>query len=156
MNGTLEGCEEFDGERKYMYSLFAVLCGAVPPLAEKVPSSPTTAAAEAESGGNNSNAELAVDAVCCVPCQLSRQCRALDGHPSTFSCGYCLLFLTVWPVLPPCVRVMVADRFDMEEWCVTSTVKGVLCMPCSICQTNLELKRRGYNPGASCSFVSMD
>ena len=100
--------------------------------------------------------ELCQDVVFCAPCQVARQCRALEGHPQTFSYAYCVAVLFIFPLLPACIRVMMADKFDLDEWCMTSACKGIFCPCCSLCQTNVELKRRSYPPGTTCGFLEME
>ena len=134
----------------YKYSLMAVLCGSSDEVNAEIGGPgdvPDKAAKE-----DKAPLELAIDVVCCAPCQMSRQCRALEGHPKTFSTAYCLMSLFLWPTMPVCIRVMLADKFDMDEWCCTSFFKGTVCLYCSMCQTNLELERRGFPPGESCTF----
>ena len=106
-----------------------------------------------------------LDVLCCFPCQVGRQCRALtpkpltddlptDGGVDVPSCAItvCLAFVGLLALPAMILRYQVVTRFGMQpfEGAVATGVKGCLCFPCSLCQTHRELTRRGVSVGGTC------
>jgi Cys-rich protein (TIGR01571 family) len=98
------------------------------------------------------------DVVFCPFCQMSRQCAAVDGQPNTMDCAYCLCAMAAAyqgglgaAVYATVIRIRMISKYNIQmETPIMSACLGVVCAPCSLCQTNRELMRLGLNPAGTC------
>ena len=100
--------------------------------------------------------DILIDTVCFPCCQIALQCSAAEvDMPETMHLpGCCLMFwfpVTQW-FFGPYVRLRVVQRYGIDEPWYMSVLFGVGCFWCSLVQTNVELNRRGVNPGGVCSM----
>ncbi len=92
-----------------------------------------------------------LDSICCWPCQIGRQCAAVNGQVNQMSCLHCLGALFVSPLCCAIVlRCKVSDRYSLGESCIFSACIGYFCTYCSLCQTHRQLTLRGDFPGGFC------
>jgi len=91
-----------------------------------------------------------LDNMFCYNCQTGRQCEALDGHVNQGSCTWCCVG-GFSPHVSACViRRKVDEKFMIGESFGMSLILGLLCAPCSHCQTHRELTLQGTWPGGVC------
>ena len=98
-----------------------------------------------------------LDVFCCYPCQISRQCAAIDGVQDYMDYCYCILAIvgTYWywgpALMSMIIRYRIIEKFRISgEGPISTFCKGSLCFPCSLCQTNRELMLLGMNPSGTC------
>jgi Cys-rich protein (TIGR01571 family) len=96
-----------------------------------------------------------IDTICCYPCQVGRQCNALEGKVNEGNMMYCLVTtLACWcglhEIAACLLRCKVVDRYNLDESKVMSCCCGVFCLLCSVCQTYREVTLRGSWPGGIC------
>lgn len=93
-----------------------------------------------------------IDVCCCWSCQISRQLNAV-GDPAQLnecSCLKCIPALICPHLCTCCVRMKVAEKFQIDEGCCGSGCRALLCPGCSLCQTHAELTVQGVWPGGQC------
>ena len=97
---------------------------------------------------------LALDTLFCLPCQLGRQCSALDGITNAPNCMFCLVGMCTGPLMVPVIRKKLVDKYSIDEGICTTCCCGLLCHACSTCQAHRELTLRGTWPGGACCVSS--
>ena len=99
-----------------------------------------------------------LDVVCCMPCQISRQCSAIDDQPNVMDCGYmCCALLGMYQGSAGTAFMAVAIRYRMVakynimmEGAIMTALLGIFCFPMSLCQTSRMLMQMGRNPAGTC------
>jgi len=96
------------------------------------------------------------DVLLCFPCQISRQCNAIEGRADQLDIQMTvitavLFFVTMMApmVINARLRQLVVHKYQLEETPHMSILLGFFCFPCSLCQTNRELTLRGTTPGGT-------
>jgi Cys-rich protein (TIGR01571 family) len=97
------------------------------------------------------DSSLCLDVCICYPCQIGRQCRAVDESQVDSMSFCCCLAGMYIPVISSCmIRRKVVARFAIDEGCIMSTIQGCICWSCSLCQTHRELTVHKLWPGGVC------
>ena len=98
-----------------------------------------------------------LDVFFCLPCQMSRQCSALDDSPDTMDCCYCCCSLVALyqgatgTVVTAIIRYRLIEKYGISgEGAIKTFFIGTFCFLCSMCQTSRELTVLGANPGGTC------
>ena len=107
-----------------------------------------------------------LDVVFCMPCQMSRQCAAIDEQKDTMDCGYCCCALVAlyqgnigagfWASM---LRYRMIEKYNIilsMEGAIMTSCFGFACFPCSLCQTNRTLMAIGENPMGTCCVPPVD
>ena len=94
-----------------------------------------------------------LDSICCFPCQIGRQCAALEGLQNTMD-GTWWLIPCLLPCGGPCyvygLRSNIRRRFGIAGSCLSDTCLTLFCGSCVHCQNQRELTNRGFWPGGTC------
>ena len=98
------------------------------------------------------------DTYFCTPCQVARQCNAIDGQANMNDGCLCFLSLVMLyygnggqGILAMILRYRLIDKYNYIGEGVIKTFFMATCCPlCSMCQTHRELKNVGFAPGGTC------
>ena len=98
-----------------------------------------------------------LDVIFCMPCQMSRQCMAIDGAADNMDCCYCLCAMgalyqgitgAAWGAM---IRYRLIEKYGIVgEGALYTFFMGTFCFPLSLCQTHRELTNLGAQPGGTC------
>jgi len=103
-----------------------------------------------------SETQSCCDVICCAPCQISRQCQAVDGTKDKMDWPTCLLGMVLMYYggsifLISAIRYRIVAKYNIQmETAFTTGCLAVCCPVCSLCQTNRFLTMLGENPGGTC------
>ena len=92
---------------------------------------------------------MACNVCCCAPCQIGRQCSAINGVNKTLAIPYCIgsLLGPGFHICICCIRMKVSEKYGMQENCMVSMIMAFTCPFCSLLQTQQILRRAGARPG---------
>jgi Cys-rich protein (TIGR01571 family) len=93
-----------------------------------------------------------LESVCCFPCQMGRQCAALQGESNTLDKKWCMISMLLFCGAPCFVfnmRSSVRSRFGIAGSCISDACTVLWCGSCANCQHQRELTNRGFWPGGS-------
>lgn len=94
-----------------------------------------------------------IEHICCMPCQIGRQCNAADlqnPERDNMSFLYCLIGWFAPNISACCIRRNIAQKYNLEEGCCVSAILAIFCVSCSLCQTHRELTAHKMWPGGVC------
>ena len=98
------------------------------------------------------------DVYFCTPCQVSRQCEAIDGRQNTMDTCLCCVALIMENygnggvgTLAMILRYRFIAKYNITGEGVIQTFFNSMCCPlCSMCQTHRELSNMMLWPGGTC------
>ena len=99
-----------------------------------------------------------LDVVFCSPCQVARQCNAVDGQTNmNDGCLCCLSLIMMYygnggmGILAMLLRYRLIAKYSITgEGVISTFFNAICCPPCSLCQTHRELTAIGIWPGGTC------
>jgi Cys-rich protein (TIGR01571 family) len=99
--------------------------------------------------GCTENTTACCDTVLCAPCQMGRQCEAVEGNSYTTNAKYCMCGWMAAPCVVYMIRSKVVEKYSIDEGCIGQCFSSFVCTLCSLCQTGRELEYRNVAPGGT-------
>ena len=110
------------------------------------------------------DSDVCCDVFWCAPCQMARQCSAIDEKKNQLECSYCCCALLAmaslgsqFPLGPgmwaAALRYRMIEKYNIMltlETPIWSGCYGLGCTPCSLCQTSRTLMALGEQPMGTC------